>query len=112
MTGCDFGDIPLVPFPFTDQGGSKQRPAVVVSSARYQRERPDLILMPISSQVPLTPRFGEVPVGDPKSAGLIAPGIVKPVLFTLEANLVRKRLGRLSEDDQRTLRHAIASIVG
>ena len=29
----DFGDVVLVPFPFTDQSGTKKRPAVVVSIA-------------------------------------------------------------------------------
>jgi mRNA interferase MazF len=28
----EFGDVVLVPFPFTDQTTSKKRPAVVVSS--------------------------------------------------------------------------------
>jgi hypothetical protein len=30
-----FGDVVLVPFPFTDQSGAKKRPAVVVSSSGY-----------------------------------------------------------------------------
>ena len=30
-----FGDVVLVPFPFTDQTGAKKRPAVVVSSSGY-----------------------------------------------------------------------------
>jgi mRNA interferase MazF len=29
-SGFDFGDVVLVPFPFTDQSGTKKRPAVVV----------------------------------------------------------------------------------
>ena len=33
MTAYNFGDVILVPFPFTDQSQAKQRPAVVVSSA-------------------------------------------------------------------------------
>ncbi|MFN6463580.1 MAG: type II toxin-antitoxin system PemK/MazF family toxin [Nostoc sp. DedVER02] len=32
MTNYEFGDVVLVPFPFTDQTTTKKRPAVVVSS--------------------------------------------------------------------------------
>ena len=39
-TGCEFGDVVLVPFPFTDQTTTKKRPAVVVSSDAYHRDRP------------------------------------------------------------------------
>ena len=35
-TGYRFGEVVLVPFPFTDQSGIKKRPAVIVSSAAYQ----------------------------------------------------------------------------
>jgi mRNA interferase MazF len=46
-----FGDVIVVRFPFTDQTATKKRPAVVISSEAYQRERPDLILMAITSQI-------------------------------------------------------------
>ncbi len=49
--GLGFGDIILVPFPFTDQSNSKKRPAVILSTARYNAERPDFIIMAITSQV-------------------------------------------------------------
>ena len=35
MTSFKPGDVLLVPYPFTDQTGSKQRPAVVISSLDY-----------------------------------------------------------------------------
>ncbi|MCZ7619074.1 MAG: type II toxin-antitoxin system PemK/MazF family toxin [Myxococcota bacterium] len=51
MTGYEFGDVLLVPFPFTDQSTTKRRPAVVVSSEAYHRERPDLVIVAVTSQV-------------------------------------------------------------
>jgi len=47
MTSFEFGDIILVPFPFTDQSTTKKRPAVVISSEIYNTERPDLIIMAV-----------------------------------------------------------------
>ena len=112
MTGYSFGDVVLVPFHFTDQSGSKKRPAVIVSSSRYQRERPDLILMPITSQNPGSTRFGDAPVSNMQAAGLLLPGVIKPILLTVEAKLVIKTLGQLSDDDQRALRQTIAQLIG
>jgi mRNA interferase MazF len=71
MTSYDFGDIVLVPFPFTDQSGIKKRPAVVVSSAAYNTARLDLILMAVTSQVRPVTTFGEVLISDWQKAGAV-----------------------------------------
>ena len=47
----EFGDVVLVPFPFTSQRASKKRPAVVVSNRAYGTARPDLIVMAVTSQL-------------------------------------------------------------
>ena len=49
MTSFEFGDVVLVPFPFTDQSTTKKRPAIVVSSQTYNSERPDVIIMAVTS---------------------------------------------------------------
>ena len=110
--GYRFGDIVLVPFPFTDQSASKKRPAVVVSSDSYNVHRPDLVLMAITSQVGARVAFGEAGITEWKKAGLLKPGIVKPILTTVETTLVLRRLGRLQVSDEKALRRAIQSIVG
>jgi len=48
MTDYSFGDIILVPFPFTDQSDVKKRPAVIASSDLYNQKRPDIIIMAIT----------------------------------------------------------------
>lgn len=108
----EFGDVVLVPFPFTNQTASKKRPAVVVSNRDYSTARPDLIVMPITSQLRPGRDLGEVWVGQWQAAGLLKPSAVKPVFATLEQRLVLRRLGALMPEDNEALRKAIAEIVG
>lgn len=66
-----FGDVVLVPFPFTDQSGTKKRPAVVVSSNGYNAARRDVVIMAITGQVRQPLAFGEALIADWQAAGLI-----------------------------------------
>jgi len=56
----EFGNIVRVPFPFTDQRTSKQRPAVVVSNRAYGLAGPDVVVMAVTSQLRALPALGEV----------------------------------------------------
>ena len=110
--GFCFGDIVLVPFPFTSQAASKRRPAVIVSSEAYHRERPDVVMMAVTSQLRPGQLFGEVWLDDWRSAGLLKPSAVKPVLATLEQSMVIRRLGTLLVGDQQALARALRDILG
>ena len=59
MTDYNYGDIVLVPFPFTDFNTLKQRPAIVISSNAYCREKSDLIIMAITSRLKTNQGIGE-----------------------------------------------------
>ena len=107
-----FGDVVLVPFPFTDQSGAKRRPAVIVSSSGYNTGRRDLVIMAITSQVRQPPGFGEALVADWQAAGLIKPSLLKPVFTTIEQGLVVRTMGTLSATDLRTLREVIGQVIG
>lgn len=107
-----FGDIVLVPFPFTDQSATKQRPGVVISSSAYNRVRRDVILMAITSQVRGSGAYGEALVRDWQAANLLKPSAIKPVLATLEQGLIIKSLGKLSAYDQQQLKEMIGKIFG
>ena len=106
-----FGEILLVPFPFTDQTGSKKRPAVIVSSSAYNTARRDLIIMAVTSQLRPSAMFGEVFVRDWQTAKLLKPSAIKPVITTIEQPLVIRRLGAHSAHDQEALRNAIIAII-
>lgn len=111
MTDYNFGDIVLVPFPFTDQSTLKKGPAVVVSSLEYNKNRPDLVLMAVTSQAKPSALFGEVFVTHWDKAGLLKPSAIKPIFTTVEKKLVLKHLGRLHPDEQNQLREAINTLL-
>ena len=111
MTRFEFGDIVLVPFPFTDQSATKRRPAVVVSSPAYQAARPDVVVMAVTSQLRPENAF-DIPVQDWREAQLLKPSVVKPVIVTIEQVLVIRRLGRLSMEDREALSKELKRILG
>jgi len=111
MTGFEFGDVVLVPFPFTDQSTIKQRPGVVISSSAYHHWRRDLIIMAITGQLRAA-AVGEVAITQWQAAGLLRPSVLKPLIATIEQRLVRRKLGRLSRDDLRALQKVLRAVLG
>ena len=109
-----FGDVVLVlvPFPFTDQSGTKKRPAVVISSHGYNASRRDIVIMAITSQVRTPLGFGEAMVADWQAAGLIKTSVLKPVFTTIEQSLVLRVMGHLSAADIKTLREVVGDVIG
>ncbi len=108
----DFGDVVLVPFPFTDQTAAKKRPAAVVSNRVYNEARPDIVIAAITSQLRTGSAPGEVWISEWQAAGLLKPSAIKPVFATLEQTLVLRQLGKLGMADQAALRKAITETLG
>ena len=107
-----FGDVVLVPFPFTDQSGTKKRQAVVVSSHGYNASRRDIVIMAITSQVRRPLGFGQAMVADWQTAGLVKASVLKPVFTTIEQALVIRVMGTLAAADIKTLREVVREVIG
>lgn len=112
MITYKFGDILLVPFPFTDQTTTKKRPSVVISYDTYNQLKPDLIIMAITSQINPDLSLGELEIIKFIEAGLLKPSIIKPVISTIDKSLVIRKLGKLLEVDCNNVRNIINTILG
>ena len=112
MTNYKFGNIVLVPFPFTDQSTTKRRPAVIVSSNAYNQNRPDIVIMAVTSQIHGSGYFGDVRIQKWQQAGLLKPSVIKPILTTVEKSLVIKKLGTIADNDIAALSEGLQSILG
>jgi mRNA interferase MazF len=108
----EFGDVVLVPFPFTNQIASKHRPAAVVINRAYSTSKPDIVIMAITSQLRPVSTLGEVWIADWRAANLLKPSAIKPVFATIEQTLIIRKLGALTAGDQSALRAAIATVLG
>ena len=107
----EFGEVVLVPFPFTNQSTQKKRPSVVISSNEYNATRPDLILIAVTSQVKMPLLFGEMMISDWQAAGLLKLSVIKPVITTIQKDLVVKRLGKLNSTDSNSLTELLAGLL-
>ena len=103
-------DTIVVPFPFTDLPVVRRRPALVLSTAGWNRAAGHVVAAMITSagqsDWPL-----DVPVTDLATAGLAAPCRVRMKLFTLEANLVVRRAGQLAPVDAAAVEAALARLL-
>ena len=100
-------DVVVVPFPFTDRQATKRRPALVLSTAAFNRNHGQSILAMITSST-VDPWPSDVAIEDWRDADLSVPCRVRFKLFTLEHSLVLRHLGALSAHDGRTVRGALA----
>jgi len=96
------GQAVVVNVPFSDQSGSKARPALIVSEDAFHRALPDVIICPISSQ----PRYharpgpGDLPLRQWRALGLRYPSTVRlSNILAVETRLIKRTLGRLTADD-------------
>lgn len=98
----DRGQVVVVNVPFTGQGGSKPRPALVVTVRGFHGKLPDLIVCPISSQARYfaRPGAGDHPLVHWKSVGLRHPSTARiSNLIAVDKKLIRRVLGRLHGED-------------
>lgn len=111
------GEVVLVPFPFTDLTRQKPRPAVVVSTNRYNRQTEDLILVALSSNTKrlLTETDFVIWTADEDfvDTGLRVNSVVHcGKLVTMHQSLVLAHLGKLREARMRTILSHIGKALG
>ena len=109
MTSCEPGDIVEVLFPFIDSISQKRRPALVLSSLNAVKGQKALVLAMITSAKRSRWPY-DVPLADWKKAGLGAPSIVRWKIFTLDAVLIGKKRGIITNRDKTTISKVFRSV--
>ena len=92
-------DVVLVRYPFTDLSNLKVRPAIIVSVPHVSQ---DVLIVPLTSQT-ASLLLGEFVLSDWQGAGLNVETAVKRGVYTLQENLIIKRVGKISDSDSSRL---------
>ena len=71
-----------------------------------------LIIMAVTSRAARSATANEVVVTAWQQAGLLKASVVKPVIATIEKQLVRRKLGRLAKEDRQQLQNALRHLLG
>ncbi|MSO77612.1 MAG: type II toxin-antitoxin system PemK/MazF family toxin [Alphaproteobacteria bacterium] len=103
-------DVVLVPFPFSDRSAAKPRPALVLSAEKFNATDGHTILAMITRAVAISWQ-SDVSITDLATAGLNAPSVVRFKLFTLNNDLVRRRIGMLAAADLAAIRRRLAELL-
>ena len=101
----------MVNFRFTDQSGSKRRPAVIISTDDYHQSRVDAVLLALSTQKD-GGRFGDCVLEDWNAAGLPKPTKAKGVFETISKSIIYKQIGSLTPKDFKRVQKSVRDILG
>jgi len=96
-TPFEQGEILIVPFPFSDLSGTKQRPVLVISKLSYNKKAEDIITCGITSNLKDSGFSILIENKDLERGQIPKPSRIKvDKLFTLEKSIVKKRIAKIN----------------
>jgi mRNA interferase MazF len=98
MTAYSRGDVVLVGFAFSDESGTRLRPALVLSSLAYHRGRQEVVVAAITSNIRRR-LFGDHVIADWKGAGLLFPSVATGIFRTIKRTMIDRKLGTMPKGD-------------
>jgi len=111
-----FGDIVLLSHPATDYKSIKLRPALIISTDRYNERESDRILLPISKNI-MRDCPDDILIKDSDrlfpTTGLKVSSVIRVgKIFTADICVIKRRLGRVSDEILNQVREKIKKVLG
>ena len=87
-------EIVLLPYPFSNQEGTKVRPAIIISNNNFNKKSEDCIMLPLTSVIKEVPYSVLINQEDLNSGKLLKPSRIRiDKIFTICQDLVRMKIG-------------------
>ena len=91
-------ELVLLPYPFSDQAGSKVRPAIIVSNDNFNKRCEDCVMVPLTTVIKDEP-FSLIINQDSLDSGkLLKQSRVRiDKIFTIKKSLIMMKIGKIND---------------
>ena len=107
---CESFDVVVVPFPFTDSAQTKRRPALALSQNSNLGNKIGHSVLAMITSKKNAPWPLDCAIMSKKQSGLTAPSVVRMKLFTLDNRFILRKIGHLSDSDQKKVKQSLSQI--
>ncbi len=91
-------ELVLLPYPFSDQGGSKVRPAIIISNDNFNKRCEDCIMIPLTTVIKDEPFSLVINQDSLESGKLLKQSRVRiDKIFTIKKNLIIMKIGKIND---------------
>ena len=92
-------ELVLLPYPFSDQGGSKVRPAIIISNDNFNRRCEDCVLVPLTTIIKNEPYSLVLNQDNLESGKLLKQSRIRiDKIFTIKKSLIMMKIGKINHD--------------
>ena len=92
-------ELVLLPYPFSDQGGSKVRPAIIISNDNFNRRCEDCVLVPLTTVIKNEPYSLVLNQDNLESGKLLKQSRIRiDKIFTIKKSLIMMKIGKINHD--------------
>ena len=104
-------ELVLLPYPFSDQTGSKIRPAIIVSNDNFNRRCEDCVMIPLTTIMKEEPFSLVINQDNLESGKLLKQSRIRlDKIFTVKKTLIIMKIGRINDKTLEKIRSYINKI--
>ena len=91
-------ELVLLPYPFSDQGGSKVRPAIIVSNDNFNKNCEDCVLVPLTTVIKNEHYSLILNQDNLESGKLLKQSRIRiDKIFTIKKSLIIMKIGKIND---------------
>ena len=104
-------ELVLLPYPFSDQVGSKVRPAIIVSNDNFNKRCEDCVMVPLTTLIKDEPFSLIVNQDSLESGKLLKQSRVRiDKLFTIKKSLIIMQIGKINDKTLEKIKIEISKV--